>query len=330
VTIKPVDGASATVGGVIFQNSSHLHFTGGNGSLTVGSSSLDETNTLPNCSDHISIDHLRFLGFGIFPRCASMAILVDHANMDNVGEADGGEGRINVQALDEGPAVDQGITISNSTFNGPTSGWATAGSNCSKGVQVLGGAYGVQILNSEFAREPDQDTCTAVNGLHVGGIQLYGGRHAVVKGNYFHDNGSSAGGLAMGDGPNADVEDNVFVCTCVYPWSIQAFATNGSTFRHNTFAGGGGLHFQSQNGLASGNRIYDNVFTDAGNAISDSSGANWGTEDHNLNSGMNGVGDLSGTPLFVSSSTSSYSNWYLLPGSPGKGAASDGLDMGIR
>ena len=331
VTIQPVDGTSATIGAVTFQNSSHLHFTGGNGSLTVGGSTLDSTNTLPNCSDHITFDHLRFLGFGIFPRCAAMAITVDHANMDNLGPAAGGEGRINVQALDQGPSADQGITISNSTFNGPTSGWATATSNCSKGIQILGGAYGVQVLNSEFAREPDQGTCDSVNGIHIGGVQIYGGTHTVLRGNYFHDNGSSAGGLAMGDGDYTTAEDNVWVCTCIYPWSIQAFATHNSVFRHNTFAGGGGLHFQYQSGYPANNLIRDNVFTNAGNGITDSSGANWGTQDHNLNSGLSGSGNIIGTPVWAGGSRpTSYDGYHLAPGSPGKSAASDGTDMGRR
>jgi chitodextrinase len=331
VTVEPVSGTSATIGAVTLQNSSHLHFTGANGSLTVGSSTLDSTNTLPNCSDHITFDHLRFLGFGIFPRCASMAILVDHANMDNLLPAQGGEGRINVQALNEGPAADQGITISNSTFNGPTSGWASATSNCAKGIQILGGAYGVRVIGDEFAREPDQGTCDPVNGIHIGGVQIYGGTHTYLQGNYFHDNGSSAGGLAMGDGDYTTAEDNVWVCSCVYPWSIQAFATQGSIFRHNTFAGGGGIHFQYQSGYPANNIIRDNVFTDPSNGITDSSGANWGTQDHNLNSGLSGSGNITGLPVWTGgSSPTSYAGYHLAAGSPGKGAASDGLDTGIR
>jgi chitodextrinase len=331
VTIRPVDSASATIGAVTLQNSSHLHFTGANGSLTVGSSTLDSTNTLPNCSDHITFDHLRFLGFGIFPRCASMAILVDHVNMDNLLPAQGGEGRINVQALNQGPAADQGITISNSTFNGPTSGWASATSNCAKGIQILGGAYGVRVIGDEFAREPDQGTCDPVNGIHIGGVQIYGGTHTYLQGNYFHDNGSSAGGLAMGDGDYTTAEDNVWVCSCIYPWSIQAFATQGSIFRHNTFAGGGGIHFQYQSGYPANNIIRDNVFTDPSNGITDSSGANWGTQDHNLDSGLSGLGDITGIALWSGGSKpTSYAGYHLAAGSPGKGVASDGLDMGIR
>jgi len=320
VTIQPVAGASATIGSVSLQRSSHLHFTGAGGSLSVNGGQIDPTDTRPNCSSHITFDYLRFTGpLDILPRCAAMAILVDHANLNNVPASNVGEGRINVQAMDQGPNADQGITISNSTFNG----------GCSKGMQILGGAYGVQVLNNEFAFEPDQSQCT----IHIGGIQIYGGSHAHLKGNYFHDNGSSAGGLSEPIGDHDLIEDNVWVCTCIYPWSIQAGVSQGSIYRHNTFAGGGGLHFYAVSGWpnASGNHIYDNVFTDAGNGITDSSGANWGTEDHNLNSGFHGSGDLTGTPIFVGGgSTSNYANWYLAAGSPGKSGASDGTDIGIR
>ena len=135
----------------------------------------------------------------------------------------------------------------------------------------------------------------------------------------------------MGDGDYTTAEDNVWVCTCIYPWSIQAFATHNSIFRHNTFAGGGGLHFQYQSGYPANNLIRDNVFTDAGNGITDSSGANWGTQDHNLNSGLSGSGNIIGTPVWAGGSRpTSYDGYHLAPGSPGKSAASDGTDMGIR
>ncbi len=320
MTIRPAPGASASIGSVNLQRSNHLHFTGAGGSLSVNGGQIDPSDTRPNCSSHITFDYLRFTGpLDILPRCAAMAILVDHANLNNVPASNVGEGRINVQAMDQGPNADQGITISNSTFNG----------GCSKGMQILGGAYGVQVLNNEFAFLPDQDQCV----IHIGGIQIYGGSHAHLKGNYFHDNGSSAGGLSEPIGDHDLIEDNVWVCTCIYPWSIQAGASVGSTYIHNTFAGGGGLHFYTVNGeIASGNLIRDNVFTDPGNGITwDSSSRGWGTQDHNLNSGLSGVGNLAGAANFVGGgSTSKYTNWYLAPGSPGKNAASDGTDMGVR
>ena len=322
VTVRPAPGANVTIGSVNLQVVSHLRFTGLGGTMSVDGADVDASDTRPKCSSHLTFDHLKFTrGMDILPRCANMAILVDHANLNNLRNTGVGDGRLNVQAVDEGPSRDQGITISNSTFNG----------GCSKGIQILGGAYGVQVLNNEFAYLPDQGTCDAVNGIHIGGVQIYGGSHTVLRGNYFHDNGTSAGGLNMGDGDYTTVEDNVWVCSCVYPWSIQAYATHGSIFRHNTFAGGGGLHFQYQAGYPANNIIRDNVFTDPDNGITDSSGARWGTQDHNLNAGVPGRGNLKGRPVFVGGKKpKSYQGYRLARRSRGKGAASDGGDLGIR
>ena len=323
VTVRPAPGANVTIGKVELQVVRHLRFTGLGGTMSVDGAEVDPSNTRPNCSSHLAFDHLRFTrGVDIFPRCANMAILVDHDNLNNLLNTGAGDGRLNVQAVDEGPKADQGITISNSTFNG----------GCSKGIQILGGAYGVQVLNNEFAYLPDQDACNSTTGVHIGGVQIYGGTHTHLKGNYFHDNGSSAGGLSMPlDDPQV-IENNVWVCTCIYPWSIQAGASHNSTFAHNTFAGGGGLHFYAVNGLvAAGNVIRNNVFTDPSNGITDSSGAHWGTNDHNLNAGVTGPGNLRGRPVFVGGKKpKSYQGYRLARGSRGRGAASDGGDLGIR
>jgi hypothetical protein len=46
---------------------------------------------------------------------------------------------------------------------------------------------------------------------------------------------------------------------------------------------------------------------------------------------MSGTGDITGKALWSGgSSPTSYSGYHLAAGSPGKGAASDGLDVGIR
>jgi chitodextrinase len=325
VTIRPAAGATVTLGEIDLQVANHLHFTGTGGTMSVNGAEVDEFDTRPGpCSNHLTFDYLTFTtGLSIYPRCASMAILLDHDNLNNLTNVDGWDGRLNVQALDEGPSSDQGITISNSTFN----------SGCSKGIQIMGGAYGVQVLNNEFAHL-SQSGC---DPLHVGGIQIYGGSHTHLKGNYFHDNGDSAGGLSMPGNASSYslVEDNVWVCTCIYPWSIQAAATHNSTFVHNTFAGGGGIHFYTEQGyVAAGNVVRDNVFTDPTNGITwdaTTGSSAWGTQDHNLDSGMSGTGDIAGKALWSGgSSPTSYAGYHLAAGSPGKGAASDGLDLGIR
>ena len=44
-----------------------------------------------------------------------------------------------------------------------------------------------------------------------------------------------------------------------------------------------------------------------------------------------GVGDFIGVPVYVGGATpATYADFRLAAGSPGKGAASDGLDIGIR
>jgi len=323
VTVRPAPGANVSIGEVDLQFVRHLRFTGLGGAMSLNGVEVDERNTRPNCSSHLTFDHLKFTrGMDIYPRCAAMAILVDHDNLNNLGPVGGNDARLNVQAVDEGPSADQGITISNSTFN----------HGCSKGIQVLGGAYGVQILNNEFAHL-SQSGC---DPIHIGGIQVYGGWHTHLKGNYFHDNGDSAGGLSMpgNGGKSVLVEDNVWVCTCDYPWSIQAAATRNSTFVHNTFAGGGGIHFYTEQGaVASGNIVRDNVFTDRKNGITwdGASAGRWGTQDHNLNSGMSGPGDITGAPVFVGGKhPTTFAAYRLAAHSRGKGAASDKGDLGIR
>jgi hypothetical protein len=55
-------------------------------------------------------------------------------------------------------------------------------------------------------------------------------------------------------------------------------------------------------------------------------------EDYNLlPSGGEGAHDIHGQPVFVGgASPTSYAGFALAPGSPGKGAASDGTDVGVQ
>ena len=138
-----------------------------------------------------------------------------------------------------------------------------------------------------------QGACSA----HVDPIQFYGASHTTVTGNYFHHNGDGTGGLESfsGDGP-ATVTDNVFVCSCDYPFSIAALGGHGWFVAHNTFVRGDVRFARTDSGPPSGNIVRDNVWLGGGLSTSAS---DWGTNDHNLNSGVPGVGNLRGTPVFV-------------------------------
>jgi hypothetical protein len=121
------------------------------------------------------------------------------------------------------------------------------------------------------------------------------GSYTTVDRIYSHDNGSGSGGcMCWSDADYTTFTNNVFVSTEIYPWSIAAHANKGDVIDHNTFADGGSIRFEVRNGVAlSGNLVRDNVFAGGGWISSD--GSNWGTHDHNFNSGLVGTGELTGT-----------------------------------
>ena len=112
-----------------------------------------------------------------------------------------------------------GIVVKNSVFSGGNSDGVRPDSD------------GVQVIDNEFYGLRDQDP------FHTDPIQLYGGSHVVIRGNYFHDNEVSAE-IMMADGGDHDVvEDNVVTGTG-YTWAMTWYSDNGSLIRHNTFADG--------------------------------------------------------------------------------------------
>jgi hypothetical protein len=265
-------------------------------------------------SNHLTFKHLTWTGAVAYRvQGANNAILFDHDVFDNLGTGLW-EGRITVRGYNQNAPA--GVTISNSHFSG----------GCSDGIQLIGDTYGVVISGNEFSNI-NQSGCDPV---HADPIQIVDGKATVITGNYFHDNGSGSGGLMAGLAFNATVvSNNVFVCTCVYPWSVFAGGAANWKVSHNTFVGGGQLRFEVFNGnTPSGNLVRDNVFM-AGGGISSSS--SYGSNDHNLNAGVSGTGNMPGTPIFVGGSNpTTYAGYRLTSGSPGKGAASDGTDMGIN
>jgi hypothetical protein len=322
VTIKPASGASVTIsGGVNFNKSSHLRFTGVGGTMTIHGNKIDNSS---GCSSHLSFDHITYTsGVIVLTRYACshhLHLLWDHDRFDNLGSATW-EGRFNVESYDVGPLIPNGVTISNSHFGGS----GPSRNNCSDGIEP--DAYGTVIGPGNEFTNLKQGSCIA----HVDPIQIYGGSHTIVTGNYFHDNGDGSGGMMAGAYADyTTVSNNVFVCSCRYPWSIHAGSERHSVIKHNTFAGGGEVRFEVVNGVSpSGDLVRDNVFTRGGGISTD--GSNYGTNHHNLNAGRPGMGNMTGTPIFVGGKKpTSYAGYHLAPRSRGKGAASDGGDMGIR
>lgn len=246
----------------------------------------------------------------------------------------GPEGRIWLNETSHGTTPD-GVTIENSNIGGTAS-------QCD-GIQT--GGYGPRYLGNWI-----HDFHYA-NSAHTDGIQDYGGRFEVVKGNLMYN---VADCYVSYDGTNhADVENNVCVndgtqSNGASPNDLDILADSGSTIKHNTIAAfkdaynnpGGCITLGSKGAASSGTVITDNMST----CLVTNSGGHSATysENHNLwvSSGPSGSGDLHGAPTYqggacgsLSSSqppfcSDSWSNYLLTSGSAGHAAADDGTDMG--
>jgi hypothetical protein len=315
VTIRPVQGATVTVGEMWLNNVDHLKFDGQGGTLLLGELELDPSDG-PNWSDHLTFQYAKFVGpLQIRVGGVNAALLFDHLNLDNLGPGTW-NGRVGVRGYNNTEPV--GVTISNSSFRG----------GCSDGVMVIGAAYGVQIGPGNEFTGIVEGGC----GFHADPIQLFGSRHTLITGNYFHDNGDGSGGVMAPDGGVSEqIVNNVFVVD-EYPLPLQLGSHDNGLVAHNTFIGGqiDCASHKPEDPPSSGQVCRDNVYTgtmrqlDPGNS-----------EHHNLcrvgDTNCAHPTDIKATPVFVGGrNPSSYEGYRLAPGSPGKGAASDGSDIGIR
>jgi hypothetical protein len=254
-------------------------------------------------------------------------ILFDHNVHHDWNKTDAcqcGEGRISLYGTGSQPT---GITIQNSEFRG----------GMSDGIQ--NGSNGTRILYNTF-----HDLVPGTpDGVHTDAIQLYGSRNTLIKGNYFHDVGAQQ--IMSPDGADHEViEDNVFG-PGDYPYAITLWSDDGSIIRHNTMVPGS-CWFHLPCGIVTlgqkaSCRYADECDTGRGTVIENNIMADVGigegkadfTSQSNLvqAASAKGARGLIGKPLFVGGAhPTTYAGYRLAPGSPGRGAASDGGDLGIR
>ena len=218
-----------------------------------------------------------------------------------------------------------GITVQNSVF-GP--------GGDSDGIQ--NGSRGTQILNNTFVGITQKSGGLA----HADAIQLYGSSNTVIRGNFFLDVSNC---LMAPDGADHEIyEDNV----CVQKvgngtvGAMQLGSDDGSRIVHNTFYDSGGrdcdyntrcgiMSFGAKDGdpAPSGTVVRDNIVASLSQFSSSQS------QSYNLftSDSRNGSGNIFGRPSYVGGARPMTKAGYrLAPGSIGKGAASDGLDMGAR
>jgi hypothetical protein len=223
------------------------------------------------------------------------------------------QGRLHVEGDSGAPS---GVVIRRSLFSGGNSDGVRADAN------------GVAILDSEFTGIREEGS------FHTDPIQIYGGKHVVIRGNLFRDNEVAAPIMMADGGARNVVEDNV-IAPGGYTWALVWRSDDGSMIRHNTFADGacddgqqcGLVALGAKEGIAPGRGTVfrDNVL---GGIRSDGTSAF--AADHNLTrEPVPGEANIIGAPAYVGPANR-YAGYRLAPGSPGRGDGSDGSDRGIR
>ena len=311
VTAAPgVSPSQVTISSVNVADSQNLKFA----NVTIGGASV---STGSSAALHIQFVGIKFTGSVCInnPMNVNQDTLVDSSTFAGVGQGCT-EGRLGVNGNNINHSVPSGIVISNNVF-GP--------GGCSDGVQIVGGARGVQILNNEFVGIK-QGSCSPV---HADPIQFYGAVAPVVTGNYFH--GNSTGIMSAGcNGSQGTYTNNVFVTDGEYPDQIVQTGPNGGTYNHNTFANGASIRFGDPNGCGLVTNVtFTNNIVSGGVHLTESQGT--GTFTMGFNNGAGGSNAIIGTPTYIGGTRpSTWAGFELAAGSVGDNAASDGRDIGAN
>jgi hypothetical protein len=295
VTLRPASGASVTIA-VRFNPASFITL---DGIQNITNAHFEGTQT-----KNITIRNSYFSGQTVLRTgyLQNANILFDgnvHGAWDKCNGC--GEGRVWLPQKTSQPS---GITIQNSRF-GP--------GGDSDGIQ--NGSNGTRILNNEFV-----GLIQGSSDVHVDSIQLYGSSNTLVQGNYFHDDTVHI--MAPDGGDHETIVDNVFVARSDYRPTVQLGSHVGTVFAHNTVRNAA-IHMDSKSGerSSSGGILRDNVMMNSNFNTTSGGGCSGCTVSNNL---------MSGAVFQGGSNPTSYAGHRLANGSPGKGAATDGTDQGIR
>lgn len=252
---------------------------------------------------------------------SDMRLVVDRATFASVGPG-GYEGRLSARGV-------RGLTIKNSLFSGQPSNSA----NASDGVMLVGNSTNVTIGPGNVFRDIVQAQCGSV---HCDAIQMYGnGSGTVITGNYFVNNTVHIGNYD-GDSPNMKILHNIFD-RGQSGQNLQIGGVKGMLMEHNTFRGVVlGIGTKSANSQNSGWVVQNNIF-DASTFTASGDQPGCGSDctmRYNLKSNggsttPTGTNNITGNAIYVGNgSPTDWSGWKLASNSPGKGASTDGQDMG--
>jgi hypothetical protein len=168
--------------------------------------------------------------------------------------------------------------------------------------------------------------------VHVDGIQLYGQSHTTINGNYFANNSASLGAYDGGD--TEVITNNIFENSSASGPYVQLLANANDVVTHNTFVvtTGGSLTLLIDNksgfAISTNHLVRDNAFRGA-NILAACPTC---TITHNMfSSGGLGTDNITGSPTFLGGTNPvTVAGFQFAPGSVGKGAGTDGQDMGTN
>jgi hypothetical protein len=220
--------------------------------------------------------------------------------------------------LSYGSSTPSGVTVQNSLFRDMS-------------ADAIQHGPAMKILNNEFSNV-DPQAAGGNSSIHTDAIQPFsgcsGGTGSTITGNYLHEGEQAIGAF---DGTcGMTIEDNVIQNYSGHQITLGGDRP-GSSVRHNTIVGSGPrrIDCSSKAGFQpSLTSIRDNI---AG-SISLDGGSNC-TPSANTNNMLTSASgqNFAGAPQFVGGANpTTYAGFKLAAGSPGKGRASDGLDVGVR
>jgi hypothetical protein len=320
VTVRSASGQGARMSIGEVYNSSFIRFD----NLTFDSVSVRECSTDVQFTNSTWTAGGGGMVFNYTTSCSQsdMRLVVDGGTFASVGRA-GYEGRLSVRGV-------RGLTIKNSVFSGQPSNSADA----SDGVMLVGGSTNVTIGPGNVFRDIVQSQCGSV---HCDAIQMYGnGSGTVVTGNYFVNNTVHIGNYDGGS-PNMKIVNNIFD-RGQSGQNLQIGGIQGMLMEHNTFRGVVlGIGTKSGDQQHSGWIVQNNIFDGASfTASGDQQGC--GSDcvmRNNLKSSggstsPTGSNSIVATVLYAGAgSLTNWNGWQLSAASPGKGAGTDGRDVGV-
>ena len=261
--------------------------------------------SITNGARDITIRNSTFTTHATFDGLANSNILFDRNTHNNINSPSGApNARL---GLYWGSSTPSGLTIQNSAMSGGDSDGVHTG-------------VAVNVLDNTFTNLCDQ------GGNHTDNVQFEGAVGGRIAGNYVTATCTTQGIASYDGGTNGVIiEDNVIDIR--RSWGIEFYADRNSIIRHNTvrYYGPGcygsaacgyiDINRKSADPAGSGTQVYDNVAL-----VSVQNGSTVSRNDHNQN----------GASIKYAGPTTSWAGYRLASDSAGRGAGSDGLDLGAR